>query len=707
MLENYHGVVVRTDNNTIGGTGAADRNVITGNTSAGILIAGGSGNKVQGNFIGTDVTGTRNPLGSPSQNLSSGGISITLNASNNTIGGTTPDARNVISANNALALNGAVEIDKGCVGNVVEGNYIGTDVTGRLPLGNASPGINDAGTGTIIGGRDPTTGNIIAFNEIGVGEFSATAGTGTEVLSNSIFGNTHGGLSIVGPAIPQLVSSSAAAGLTVTGKVNEQPGQSLLIQFFSNTATSKDPAGNYEGQTFVGETTVPVSATGGTVDFSANVPASGLRVITATATDLAAKATSNFSNPLQVLTSSDAALTSFVVDVGALEGQDFTGTVASFTDADPKGKATDFTATIHWSNGTTSTASGASGTIVGVRGVFNVIGSYHFPEGEMGKISTDIQDVGGASTHVDSPTNVQDAPILGTPKPFHATDGVGFRNQVIATFHDLDPNNPAPDGYDFVIRWGDGTESGKSRGVTKPGARLVDLGLGVFDVVGDHTYAKTGTFAVQVEVKDGFTLVPNYVVIKSRADVTGLVSAPVLTLGTAAPVSVGATFHDDGSFTSEALGPFAASVDYHDGAGFQRLALSPSRTFTLDHAFTRPGPYVVTVSVVDENGTVGVARLTVTVTATDPVVAPSGFGPGRDAFVTTLFLENLGRLPTPDDLKYWSGRLAAKVKPRDVARAIWTSPEHRNLLNQRLIAPITFGDTYRDAVRLGLLAAKK
>ena len=44
--------------NTIGGTSLAQRNVIAGNQSAGINIDGGSGNTVQGNLIGLDVTGT-------------------------------------------------------------------------------------------------------------------------------------------------------------------------------------------------------------------------------------------------------------------------------------------------------------------------------------------------------------------------------------------------------------------------------------------------------------------------------------------------------------------------------------------------------------------------------------------------------------------------------------------------------------------------
>ena len=90
-------------NNTIGGTTAAARNIISDN-GAGILISGGTGNKVQSNYIGTDVTGTAtDPDGIPNNGDELGnllnGVSIETGAANNTIGGTTAAAGNVISGN--------------------------------------------------------------------------------------------------------------------------------------------------------------------------------------------------------------------------------------------------------------------------------------------------------------------------------------------------------------------------------------------------------------------------------------------------------------------------------------------------------------------------------------------------------------------------------------------------------------------------------
>ena len=107
-------------NNIIGGTTAGARNIIAGRVD--ISRSDATGNVVQGNYIGTDVTGTVNLAGVA-------GVLIFFGASNNTIGGTTPGARNIISGGSGIDIRGS--------DNVVQGNYIGTDVTGTVRLGGA------------------------------------------------------------------------------------------------------------------------------------------------------------------------------------------------------------------------------------------------------------------------------------------------------------------------------------------------------------------------------------------------------------------------------------------------------------------------------------------------------------------------------------------------------------------------------------------
>ncbi len=141
------GVVVTSANNLIGGTTAGAGNVISGNGSAvnapahgvSTLNAAATGNIVQGNFIGTDLTGTAK-LGNTMN-----GVAI-YEAANNLIGGTAAGAGNVISANGSPGVvNQGSGVDIGgttATGNLVQGNKIGTDVTGTLPLGNLRSGVH-------------------------------------------------------------------------------------------------------------------------------------------------------------------------------------------------------------------------------------------------------------------------------------------------------------------------------------------------------------------------------------------------------------------------------------------------------------------------------------------------------------------------------------------------------------------------------------
>ena len=117
--------------NTIGGTTASARNIISGNAGDGVDIGGIStkGNVVEGNYIGTNAAGTA-ALANTGDGIAVGG-----DAADNTIGGTTPEARNVISGNthDGISITGS-----SASGNVVEGDYIGTNVTGAVAVPNSN-----------------------------------------------------------------------------------------------------------------------------------------------------------------------------------------------------------------------------------------------------------------------------------------------------------------------------------------------------------------------------------------------------------------------------------------------------------------------------------------------------------------------------------------------------------------------------------------
>ena len=152
----------------------------------GIIISGPAivGTVIQGNYIGTDVTGTVAP------GNSNGGV-LAFFASETLIGGTTPAARNLISGNGGVGIS----LNGGGGENLVQGNYIGNDVTGGVALGNAVGGVNlgtpdshvETTAGTMPG--EPCTGacNVISGN----GQFGVRI-RGSAATFNKVQGNYIG-----------------------------------------------------------------------------------------------------------------------------------------------------------------------------------------------------------------------------------------------------------------------------------------------------------------------------------------------------------------------------------------------------------------------------------------------------------------------------------------------------------------------------------
>jgi parallel beta-helix repeat protein len=133
------GVEVQGPNNLIGGTVPGARNVLSANVASGLVfyLNTSHDNVVAGNFIGTDITGTR-ALGNQNQGVSfSGDTDVDLTAPgpvNNVVGGASPEARNIIAASGGAG----VGIYNRTAGNLIQGNFIGTDVSGTKALPNRS-----------------------------------------------------------------------------------------------------------------------------------------------------------------------------------------------------------------------------------------------------------------------------------------------------------------------------------------------------------------------------------------------------------------------------------------------------------------------------------------------------------------------------------------------------------------------------------------
>jgi hypothetical protein len=189
--ENNGIAVSGSDHNIIGQAVTGNGNLLSGNGTIGALIEG-SGNVLEGNLIGTDVTGTV-ALGNHWA-----GVEI-VDGSDNTVGGTVTGAGNVISGNKGVG----IDIDGGFAGavrNLVQGNRIGTDISGTVALGNAGAGVllTEVTSGVhigvtadnLIGGMTPHAGNLISGNELYGVEIHP--GEGNLVKANRVQGNFIG-----------------------------------------------------------------------------------------------------------------------------------------------------------------------------------------------------------------------------------------------------------------------------------------------------------------------------------------------------------------------------------------------------------------------------------------------------------------------------------------------------------------------------------
>ncbi len=155
------GIYLYSDNtadNEIGGTGPGEGNLISGNNSDGISIMISDGNTIKGNTIGLNASGTAKLRNSNE------GIYLGNGAEDIIIGGTSSAERNIISGNdlgNGIEVYAISSLNNGIR---IMGNYIGTDVTGTVRLGNRTGVFLNKSSNIKTGGTETGAGNLISGN---------------------------------------------------------------------------------------------------------------------------------------------------------------------------------------------------------------------------------------------------------------------------------------------------------------------------------------------------------------------------------------------------------------------------------------------------------------------------------------------------------------------------------------------------------------
>ncbi len=315
-LENGRGVEAQSsDGFRLGGPLPADRNLVSGNSTENVGIVGGVNGTIEGNLIGTDATGTvslRNAYWGIYGGGNTGGLLI---------------RRNVVSGNAQVGMTIGSGGDT-LYGGVVQGNWIGTDVTGTLDLGNPFAGVEIQGRNVAVGGVGPGEANVIAFNGgAGVLVLYSTIGIfNNPIRGNSIYGNgaahgaggasplgidlgnqgqfAEGGLTIndlgdadIGPNLNQnfpVITTAFAtpnvsggnASTTIQGRLNSAASTQFALDFYSNSACLGRPQDFLQGRTYLGSADVMTDGNGNAaIDVILPVTLGAGEKVSATATD--------------------------------------------------------------------------------------------------------------------------------------------------------------------------------------------------------------------------------------------------------------------------------------------------------------------------------------------------------------------------------------------------------------------------------------
>jgi parallel beta-helix repeat protein len=244
--------------NIIGGAAAAARNIISGN-GTGIFISGGAGGHIiSGNYIGVDKTGKA------AIDNSEDGIYIG-NSDENTVGGDSAGERNIISGNGGSG----VEISDSN-GNVVSGNYIGVDLTGKIGIANGADGVTlgNGSDGNTVGGDVVGESNVISNNELsGVAIVSSANNT----ISGNLIGTDSTGSSALGNGTGIRLNNAVdnIIGGDTPGERNVISDNIISGVLLENDSNSNDIQGNYIGVTKAGNRALG-NNTGGVVISASN-----------------------------------------------------------------------------------------------------------------------------------------------------------------------------------------------------------------------------------------------------------------------------------------------------------------------------------------------------------------------------------------------------------------------------------------------------
>ena len=370
--------------------------------------------------------------------------------------------------------------------------------------------------------------------------------------------------------------------------------------------------------------TVVPSSGGFAVQASHTYTHSGSFPVTVTVADTGGSTTSATGHA----TVASAPLTPGTLTIGAgVEGITPSQLTFGFTDANPAGVASDYSATIDWGDATSS-----AGTVTAASGGFTVQASHTYADEGTYAVTVTVTSAGGSTASATGHAVVADAPL--TAGAVAVTNGVAGSLPAQLTFGFTDANPAAPlSDFTATIAWGDSTTSVGT---------VAAVAAGAFSVQASHTYAHPGTFTVTVTVAD--TGGSSTTGTGQAAIAASALTAGTLTIGGGVEGTTPAqlTF----GFTSvnplAKPGDFTATISWGDrksSAGTVIAVVGGGFSVKGSHVYDDEGSYKVTVKVTDTAGNAASATGRAAIadaplTATAPALAPTTAFVGTTATFT-------------------------------------------------------------------------
>lgn len=283
----HYGVAIGDDDNVVGGLTAAARNLISGNLS-GVSVISADANRILGNLIGTSALGVQG-VGNMID-----GIVLHGGATNTFIGGSVPGAANVVAASGRYG----IYVDGFTHGAVIQGNVVGRPPGGAGNMGNVGGIVVINSWDNVIGGSDVSEGNLVAFNNDDGIVVRNEIDVRNDIRSNRIVGNASLGIDLAWDGVSENDAADADAG--PNGFQNYplltfvDPSTGLVTGTIATTPDTTlriqlfanslcDPSGHGEGEALIG-TAVATTGPDGHDSFELIVTDPGMLGVFLTAT---------------------------------------------------------------------------------------------------------------------------------------------------------------------------------------------------------------------------------------------------------------------------------------------------------------------------------------------------------------------------------------------------------------------------------------